>query len=112
MTHRIALATTDRLTIYQHFGRTSAFHIVDVGDETYDFVEVRKTPRACGNPGGGHNEDVFDEVLALLSDCEGIVVGKIGPGAAEYLLRREMRVFEAPGTVDKIMESIIVQKLL
>jgi predicted Fe-Mo cluster-binding NifX family protein len=110
MTHRIALATTDRLTVYQHFGRAEEFHIVDLDDEAYSFVEVRKTDPSCG--GGGHSENAFDLVLRTLHDCEAVVVGRIGMGAAEYLLRRGMRVFDAPGTVDKVLNTIIQRRML
>ncbi|MDR2296525.1 MAG: dinitrogenase iron-molybdenum cofactor biosynthesis protein [Clostridiales Family XIII bacterium] len=99
MTHRIAVTTTDRLTVFLHFGRAESFHIVDIDGDAYRFVEVRHAESACGE--GGHDVSRFDAILELLSDCEAIVTGKIGPGAQEYLLRRGMRVFESPGVIDK-----------
>jgi predicted Fe-Mo cluster-binding NifX family protein len=110
MAHRIAISTTDRLTIHRHFGHTTEYHIVDVGDDDYAFVDVRIVPEACR--GGAHDHSVFDAVLELLNDCEAIVVGKIGPGASDYLLRKKMRVFEAPGVVEKVLREITDRKLL
>ncbi|MDR3295457.1 MAG: dinitrogenase iron-molybdenum cofactor biosynthesis protein [Clostridiales Family XIII bacterium] len=110
MPHRIALATTDRLTLYQHFGQAKEFHIVDLGDKDYSFVEVRTVEPPCD--GGQHNENAFDAVLEILHDCEAVVVGKIGAGAAEYLIRRNMRVFDAPGVVENVLKAMIEQRLL
>jgi predicted Fe-Mo cluster-binding NifX family protein len=110
MAHRIAVTTTDRLTVFQHFGRAETFHIVDIEGEAYGFVEVRRTEKACQE--GGHEESRFDAILDLLSDCEAIVTGKIGPGAAEHLLRRGMRVFEGPGVLDAVLKTIIERRML
>jgi predicted Fe-Mo cluster-binding NifX family protein len=110
MVHRIAVTTTDRLTVFQHFGRAETFHIVDIEGDAHSFVEVRHTERACKE--GGHEESRFDAILELLSDCEAIVTGKIGPGAAEHLLRRGMRVFEGPGVLDEVLKTIIERRML
>jgi predicted Fe-Mo cluster-binding NifX family protein len=110
MAHRIAVTTTDRLTVFQHFGRAETFHIVDIEGDAYTFVEVRHTEKACGE--GGHDETRFDAILTLLSDCEAVVTGKIGPGAAEYLLRRGMRVFEGPGVLAHVLDAIIARRML
>lgn len=110
MAHRIAVTTTDRLTVFQHFGRAETFHIVDVDGDAYSFAEVRHTEKACGE--GGHDETRFDKILELLSDCEAIITGKIGPGAAEYLLRHGMRVFEGPGVLENVLDTIIARRML
>ncbi|MDR3225725.1 MAG: dinitrogenase iron-molybdenum cofactor biosynthesis protein [Clostridiales Family XIII bacterium] len=110
MKHRIALATTDKLTVYKHFGKADRFEIVDVENGKWAFAEGRDVPPACQD--GGHSESRFDTVLSILSDCEAVVVARIGPGAAEYLQSKGMRVFEAPGTVEKIMNAILSRGLL
>jgi predicted Fe-Mo cluster-binding NifX family protein len=104
-TRRVALATTDGLTIYKHFGRAECFHIFDVGeDKSRSLVEIRRTPSPCGPE--GHSEAAFDAVLDQLRDCEAVIVGKIGPGAADYLLSRGMGVVEAPGLVEQALDKI------
>ncbi|MDR0851941.1 MAG: dinitrogenase iron-molybdenum cofactor biosynthesis protein [Clostridiales Family XIII bacterium] len=109
--HRLALATTDRLTIYKHFGQADEFQIVDIDAEGgYTFIESRKVVPACSR--GEHSEDGFDAVLDLLSDCEALIVGKIGPGAAEYVTTRGIRVFQGAGTVEKILSTLISKKML
>ncbi|MDR3364608.1 MAG: dinitrogenase iron-molybdenum cofactor biosynthesis protein [Clostridiales Family XIII bacterium] len=109
--HRIALATTDKLTVYQHFGHAHGYEIADIdtGTGTFAFAEYRDVQMPCD--AGSHSEAAFDAVIETLSDCEAIVVGKIGPGAAEYLLRKGVRVFEAPGVVEKIIETMLARNL-
>jgi predicted Fe-Mo cluster-binding NifX family protein len=48
----------------------------------------------------------------MLHDCEAIVVAVIGPGAADYLINRGMRVFNGPGVVEEVLNTIIDKKLL
>ncbi|MDR2089587.1 MAG: hypothetical protein LBP73_09560 [Clostridiales Family XIII bacterium] len=110
MGKKIAIPTTDRLTLYKHFGSADAFQIVEFSEDgsEWSFGELRKAQRACG--GGSHDARVFDDIIALLSDCDAVVVGKIGPGALEYLISHGMRVFEATGVLEKIIPG--VSKLL
>ncbi|MDR2163342.1 MAG: dinitrogenase iron-molybdenum cofactor biosynthesis protein [Clostridiales Family XIII bacterium] len=108
--HRVAVATTDGLTLYEHFGHASRFGIYDIDESTVDFVETRKVDPPCH--GGHHSESAFDAVIELLDDCEAIVVGKIGPGAADYLMERGIRVFEAPGVLEVVLGAIASRGLL
>jgi predicted Fe-Mo cluster-binding NifX family protein len=110
--HRIALATTDKLTVYQHFGHADGYEITDVDSDagTFEFAGRRTVTPPCD--GGSHSESVFDAVLEALSDCEAIVVAQIGPGAAEYVLSKGMRVFEAPGVIEGVIGTLLKQKLL
>jgi predicted Fe-Mo cluster-binding NifX family protein len=110
MKHKIALATTDRLTVYQHFGHASEFHIAELDDDSYIFTEVRRIDPACD--GGEHDTAKFDAILEALSDTEALIVGRIGPGAADYVASRGFKVFEVQGTVDKILRTLIERKPL
>jgi predicted Fe-Mo cluster-binding NifX family protein len=110
MTHRIALATTDGLTVYKHFGQADEFQVVDVDADKYTFIERRKVVPAC--EGGAHNESAFDAVLAVISDCEAVFVGKIGPGASEFLSQHGIRAYEVPGVIDQILNKVIERKVL
>jgi predicted Fe-Mo cluster-binding NifX family protein len=108
--HRIAVATDDGINVFQHFGMAQDFRILDIDETSRHFVEERKAPprenHTC------HDLGHFDRVLALLSDCEAIVVGQIGEGAAEYILRSNMRIFQAPGEVEKALDTIIQRQML
>lgn len=110
MAHRIAVASSDGKVINQHFGHADRFYIVDVEDNSYSFVETRFHEPACGDQ--GHSNEVFDSILELLSDCQGIFVSRIGYGAARYLNSRGMRVFEAPYPIDTVLDKLIARKIL
>jgi predicted Fe-Mo cluster-binding NifX family protein len=98
------------LTIHRHFGHAEQFQIVDTDGETYTTAEIRIVEAPC--TAGGHSVAAFDAVLNILSDCEAVAVAVIGPGAAEYLTEKNMRVFAGPGLVEEVMRSILSQKLL
>lgn len=110
MTHRIALATNDGLTVYKHFGQADEYQIVDLEPDGYIFSEQRRVQPPCIN--GEHTEKGFDSVLERLSDCEAIFVGKIGPGASEYLAQRGFRAFEVPGVIEQILSKVIERRIL
>jgi predicted Fe-Mo cluster-binding NifX family protein len=103
------MATTDRLTVYRHFGHASEFHIAELCEDSYAFTEVRRIDPVCD---GEHDAAKFDAVLEVLSDVDALVVGKIGPGAADYVAARGLKVFEAPGTVEEILRAFVERKVL
>jgi predicted Fe-Mo cluster-binding NifX family protein len=109
MKHRIALATNDGLTVHKHFGQADEYQIVDIDGESHEFVERRRVFPPCD--GGEHLESAFDAVLAILRDCEAVFVGKIGPGASEYLAQRGIRSFEVPGVIDEILKKLAERKV-
>ncbi|GHU49655.1 hypothetical protein FACS1894127_3410 [Clostridia bacterium] len=108
--HRVALATNDGLTVFKHFGQADEFLIADLDGDTYTLGQRRKVSAACVN--GSHDESRFAAVLEVLSDCEALFVGKIGPGAYDYLARHKVRVFEVPGVIENILSKVIERKVL
>lgn len=107
---RAALASTDGKFINEHFGRATAFHIVDLTDSDYVFVESREISPCCHDH--QHDENDFDKAAALLADCDGVFVSKIGPTAAAYLLSKGVRVFEAPGMIEDVMQKVLSSGIL
>lgn len=110
MTHRIAIATSTGKFIDLHFGHADRFLIVDVDEAKYAVVETRQVSPACR--GAGHDENAFDSTIELLRDCEGVFVSRIGHGAAQYVLERGLRVFEAPYFIDDVLKKLIEDRLL
>jgi predicted Fe-Mo cluster-binding NifX family protein len=104
MTHHIALSSSDNKVVHQHFGRTKTFQIFSLNETGYAFVETRHVEPCCNN--GEHEVSAFDNVLAVLSGCEAIVVGKIGAGASDYLTDKGMKVFVAQGYIEDVMDEL------
>lgn len=107
MSYRIGIASIDGTFIDQHFGSARYWQIYDVDTEAH-FVETRKTAAKCQ----GHCEGGFGHLLAVLDDCDAIFVLKIGETAAEFMLSKGKRVFEAAGEVDKILDQMVNGRLL
>ncbi len=84
---KIAIATTDGLTVNEHFGRAKKLFIYNAAPPTFDLI----TERDVEPYSPGHKEHAFDkvrfrEVAEVLRGCEKIFVTKIGNEPA-YALR-------------------------
>ncbi|NLL77804.1 MAG: diguanylate cyclase [Clostridiales bacterium] len=100
---RVAFASIDGTWVDQHFGSARYFQIFDLKEETYEFVEARRTESYCrGNCEGG-----FEHLLKALDDCDAIFVVKIGQGAAAFMINHGKRVFEAYGPVRVILDRLL-----
>ena len=107
---RIALASRDGININEHFGRAAFFRVYEVTDNGYSFLESRDAVAACQHT-RTHSQTDFDTVIGLLSDCEAVLVEKIGEGAAAYLISKGVRVFEVSGSIDGVINKLIEDKV-
>ena len=108
---KIAVATTSGVTIDEHFGHAKFFRVYELKEEGYEFIEIRDAVAACQHS-LGHDTTRFDKIIELLSDCDALLVQKIGPGAAAYLIEKNVRVFEVSGGVDAVLDKFAKDKLL
>jgi len=108
---RLAVATSDGFTVNEHFGHAKFFRVYDINQSAYDFIEVRDAVAACQHR-LGHDTTRFDKLIELLSDCDALLVQKIGEGAAAYLIARNVRVFEVSGSIDAVLEKFIADKII
>lgn len=104
MSIRIAIATTDGKVVNEHFGRASVFYIIELDGEEYRFNEERPTAPVCG--GGSHNDNDMENAACLLSDCQAVLVSKIGSGAKRALEIRGISVFEIGLPVDEALDKL------
>ncbi|MDR1493808.1 MAG: hypothetical protein LBT05_13970 [Planctomycetaceae bacterium] len=103
MPYLIALATSDRKTIHQHFGKTKTFAIFSVDNNGYAYLETRNVEPCCNNH--THHENAFEQIFEILHDCQAIVAGKIGSGAADYFMSKGIYVFETIGYIDDVLNE-------
>ncbi len=108
---KVAVATSDGFTVNEHFGHAKFFRVYELGENGHTFLEVRDAVAACQHQ-LGHDTTRFDKIIELLSDCDALLVQKIGEGAAAYLISRNVRVFEVSGAIDAVLEKIIADKIL
>ena len=104
MSYKIAIASSDGKFVNQHFGTTQQFLVVELEDDgSYKFLETRKNKPACGVE--GHDSSIYDSI-DLISDCDGVLVSQIGPGASQYLLNNGIQPLIMPGFIDEILDKI------
>lgn len=108
---KVAIATTGGLTVDEHFGHAKFFRVYELDDKDYTFTEVRDAVAVC-QQSLGHDTTRFDKIIELLSDCDAVIVQKIGEGAAAYLISRGVRVFEVSGAIDAVLKKFISEKII
>jgi predicted Fe-Mo cluster-binding NifX family protein len=99
--YRIAFASTGEY-IDQHFGSALYFQVYDIAGKEHNHLETRKTQGKCQ----GHCEGGFSHLLEILNDCDAVFVSKIGPAAAEFMIGKGKRVFEASGSIEAIIAKL------
>lgn len=106
MTHtRIAIATTDGISVCAHFARSTAFLILEIQDGVIVSGTFRSRPTdTCGNHAG------FVEMLA---GANAVVCGGIGEGAADALAASgiEPLVLGAPHSIDEAVNGFLAGNL-
>jgi predicted Fe-Mo cluster-binding NifX family protein len=112
---RVAVTTRDGKVVQEHFGHARHFHIVEIEDGGYRYVETREIEPRCKGAFPDetpHDSTRFDPVIELLGDCDAVVTAQIGPGAAQHVIASGLRVFEGRGLVADILEEIVRGRLL
>lgn len=108
---KVALTSRNGVDIDEHFGRAAFFRIYDLTNDGYTFVESRDAVAACQHA-RTHSQTDFDRIIALLSDCDALLVARIGEGAAAYLIERNVRVFEVSGSIDAVLNKLLADSIL
>ncbi|MBJ6749489.1 NifB/NifX family molybdenum-iron cluster-binding protein [Geomonas anaerohicana] len=103
---RVALASSDGITVDQHFGRATRFCIYRLTGAGWEHLEDRYNTPACA--GQEHADGMLEQTAEVISDCRGLAVARIGASAIDVLLARrifplvlELPVPEALATLEK-----------
>lgn len=104
MPYRVAIVSTDGKFINQHFGHANNFHIFDLTEDSYTFLESRENISYYHEKRQGTE---FDQGVEPLSDCKAIFVAQIGPGAAAHMIKKGIRVFETPYKIEDVLQKVI-----
>jgi len=104
MPHKVAIASSDGKYVNQHFGKAKHFLIVELNDDgSYEYLETRKNTPACHVE--GHDSSLEDSIN-LISDCEGVLISQIGPGAADALIANGIQPIIIPMLIDDALNKI------
>jgi predicted Fe-Mo cluster-binding NifX family protein len=101
MAIRLALSSSNGISVDEHFSQASSFYIYEIKDGTPVFLEKR-----ISRGSSGHSQEAIDTRAAIISDCKAVFVCRIGSFAAERLHAKGIRVFEAPYPVDIVIREI------
>ena len=102
---RIAVASSDGIVVNEHFGRAQKFYIYDSDESELKLVEIRNVTPVCEL--GNHDDDRLKENAKTLSDCQYLLVSKIGQGALRVLESLGVESFEIPGIIQESIEQLI-----
>ncbi|MGF7117773.1 NifB/NifX family molybdenum-iron cluster-binding protein [Methanobacterium oryzae] len=104
MPYKIAIASSDGKFVNQHFGRAQKFLIVELKDDgSYTFLETRKNKPACTVE---DHDSTIEDSLELISDCDGVLVSQVGPGAADRLIERGIQPIIIPLLIDDALKKV------
>ena len=99
---KVAVATTDGITINEHFARASEFIVYDVSaDGTYTQVEKITVKELDGED----PHELLDNTVKLLEGVETVLAAQIGPRAVKALQIRGIIGFGIGGSVDSALKS-------
>lgn len=93
---KIAFATTDELTVNEHFGRAGKFVIYDMSEDKYEYAETRVFAEGRDTEIESTKDDVqvhenkVDAKVNRLSDCKIVYFTEIGGPAAARLIKKGM----------------------
>lgn len=118
---RFAVATSDRKHVNQEFGRSDSFLIYQMDDKKeVVLLEERKvdgdasngqnTDCQSGNAAqgacGGANSPWLDARIALVEDCVCVLCSRIGPGAENRLLKKDISAFAVQMPISDALKKI------
>lgn len=136
MAYKIAIASTDGISINAHFGSAETFLVVRVENDG-NWHEIGRTRPAilpmhqavleenplgkdtsycgsgssCGNQGGGcgsgHDETKINEKIIQILDCRCLLCKKVGAGVKKQLEKKSIAVFEVDYTLEAALKKII-----
>jgi predicted Fe-Mo cluster-binding NifX family protein len=103
---KAAIASTDLKNVDIHFGRCRTFAIaeVDCKSRSYRLIEQRDVTAPCPSCGRlGEPDDAIENVVESLSDCEYVIVSRIGRWPDSLLYERGIGSIEHSGPIRDAM---------
>lgn len=100
---KVAIASTDGITINEHFGRSKEFLIYEVEESgAYTLLEHRENNPHCIHAADGNTTGTTAELLA---DVEVVLVAQIGPRAEQELRSHGVIALPVTGPIDKALKA-------
>jgi hypothetical protein len=120
MSYKIAIASSDEITIDLKFGSATAFLIYEVRDDgTCECLERRivservktEVPSMCGEKGeclggGCHSSGPANPRVDLIADCRCVLCKKTGDPIQKQLDKKAISSFDVTGEIEDALHKI------
>ena len=98
---RIAIATSDRLHIDQHFGTATCFLVYRFDETQYQLIKAIEYPAL----NKGHDVNKLTNRVAMLEGCRLVYCNAIGHSAVQQLLRKHIQpLIVEPTLIEPILQ--------
>ena len=91
---KVAFATTNGVSVDEHFGRAGTFAVYDLNGQGYRFLEMRKFAEGRDTAVeetkgmGRTHDDLVEKKVNKLADCKIIYLTEIGGPSASRLIKK------------------------
>ncbi|MFO8101064.1 MAG: NifB/NifX family molybdenum-iron cluster-binding protein [Dehalococcoidia bacterium] len=109
---RIAVASTDKRTVNQPFGKTPQFLIIEVGDDNlFEITEIRdNTPDLSKSGPQGKGGTPMSSSVAMLADCEAVFSVKFGIGGYNELAQNDIHPYQTKNSIEDAINGYLRYK--
>lgn len=125
--YKVAVATSDGITVDSHFGHVQSFLIFEVDEDSGKAEDIgeRDVRAACsdgecggsqsagaegagcgGHNGAGEGHSQMDEIAKALSDVDYVLVARIGPHAIRALARYNVTAYDIVLPINEAIAKI------
>lgn len=104
MGFKVAIASSDDVSVNEHFGRASRFVIYEFEHGEWVCLGSRDNQPACA--GHEHNDGLLEQTVDLIADCRAVVIDQIGSTATDLLLGRRILPFMLSGPIDEALKTL------
>ena len=105
---KIAFATSNRVSVDQHFGASTGFAIYGIDETRTRLIELVEFPESPAGPDGGSSHNRLAEKIAALDGCAAVYCLAVGGGAVRQLLAKgiqPMRLDDAM-PIDALLDEL------
>ena len=98
---KIAVATSDGVTIDRGFGNAEKYNIYETKNEKLSFIETIDVVSNLPVTGDSHKEHI-DSIMDVLKDCDTVIVKEIGPLPMKLLTQNGKVIQIASGKIENL----------
>lgn len=111
--YKFAVASKSGVNIDAHFGHVDEFYIYKYTDGIIEFIEKRKISKYCSGPVNCDEldkEDKIESIINSISDCDSVLVMRIGDEPSKKLKKMGISVFQMYEEIKKGI-AIVTEKI-